>query len=372
MIQKWARAGVKTNAITAASQTNGGVVFNINKNDNLQPHELIEAKSIYIIGTNLAQDHPVISHLVQNMRYNNQIPVTYITKDAGCFYTHRADETIYVKDYHAFIKAINLYLLKSEKAFGIFLNGLALYFNEYKEALLKENYAQLIEKAGVNVATIEKIAESFIAVPETAIIVSEKTLDEPAFKELKNTMLLTEKQGKMFSGMMILKTACNSQGLYDMGINPEYGPGFRKMEGDYLELLKKVWKTDDIPPHYSQSVPKNLFIFGENVTAHRTPHTAFLCVQSLFENETTAVADLVLPMNFAIETGGSFTSSFKVAQHFNAIIPCKFDWNDYQFYALMQEAFGISTVNTPEAIFLEMISLLQPGCCAERRHRFEV
>jgi formate dehydrogenase major subunit len=380
MIQKWARAGVKTNMIGSDSHVNKGVVFNLNKNDNLPLHELSGAKRVYIVGTNLAQDHPVVNHMVQNMRFNNQTPVTYITQETDCFYTHRVDETVVVKNYHAFIKAINHYLLKSEKAFGIFLKGLALNFNEYKEAILKENYHQLLEQSGVGKEIVEKIAQEWIDCPETVIIVSEKTIEKPVFCELKNSIYLTEKQGKIYSGMMTLKTACNSQGLYDMGILPEYGPGFRKIEGDYLALLKKVWKTDDLSipvGHSAKKAVKNIFIFGENPTVEH-PETAeffkaasFICVQTQFENEATELADLVLPMNFAIEIGGSFTSSFKVAQNFNAIKACEFGWNDYQFLAQLQEAFGVNGLTNPEDIFLEIISLLQPGCCADVRHRFE-
>jgi len=78
-----------------------------------------------------------------------------------------------------------------------------------------------------------------------------------------------------------------------------------------------------------------------------------------------------LPMNFAIEIGGSFTSSFKVIQNLSVIKNCEFGWNDYHFYAKLQEKFGVSVVTEPDEIFLEMISKLQPGCCSEGRHRFE-
>jgi len=100
--------------------------------------------------------------------------------------------------------------------------------------------------------------------------------------------------------------------------------------------------------------------------------TDFLCVQSVFENETTALADLILPMNFAIELGGSFTSSFKVAQPFEAVRPCPFEWNDYQFYAQLMHSFGVKSPQNHCDIFLEMIALLQPECCTDQRHRFEI
>lgn len=196
-------------------------------------------------------------------------------------------------------------------------------------------------------------------------------------------MLLTEKQGKTFSGIINLKPSCNTQGLFDMGILPEYGSGNRKIEGSYLELLKNTWhcqklSTDFVCPGdvISKGNSKNLFIFGQNPVKEipdaleMLKKSNFICVQSIFENETTETADLVLPMNFSIEIGGSFTSSFKVAQNFQAVKKTSFTWNDYQFYAQLHKAFGITSPAHYSEIFLEMISLLQPSCCSDKRHKF--
>jgi predicted molibdopterin-dependent oxidoreductase YjgC len=157
------------------------------------------------------------------------------------------------------------------------------------------------------------------------------------------------------------------------------------MEGSYLELLKNHWHTSRLSTNFScpgealqKDSLKNLFIFGLNVIQD-TPELNdmikkcnFICVQSQFENETTQIADLVLPMNFAIEIGGSFTSSFKVAQTFQAVKKSKIDWNDYQFYAQLHQSFDIQSPKHYSEIFLEMISLLQPSCCSDNRHFFTI
>jgi len=237
----------------------------------------------------------VVSHLVQNMRVKNRIPVTYITQDSDCLYARRVDQTIVVKNQHAFVKAVN-------------------------HCLLKKEYKDLFEQSGVDAQIVEKITQGLIDTPESVVIVSEKTMEQFAFSEWEHIMNITGKQIKTFLGIMILKAACNSQGLYDTGIHPEHGFDFGKGA-------------------------KNIFIFGENPmgehpeTAELFKSASFVCVQSLFENETTALADLVLPMNFAIEIGGSFTTSFKVVQHFDAVKNCEFGWNDYRFYARLQEVF---------------------------------
>jgi len=348
LIQKFARTCLKTNAIGSSYFMQHGSQFNVNKNDNLPIGELHGAKRIYIMNTDLAKEHPVISHLVQNSRFENHTPVTLITTEASSSLSHRVDNILHVNDTQAFVTAINHYILKNNLEKGIFVNGLAQFFNEYKANILSQNYDELLMRANISNEMIAQFVQEILETPESVFIFSEKSGDLKTFLELKNLMLLTEKQSKTFSGLMLLKPDCNTQGLYDMGIHSGYEP------------------------------EKNIFIFGENIV-EKHPFTKthleaadFVCVQSVFENETTALADLILPMNFAIELGGSFTSSFKVAQPFQAVRPCPFEWNDYQFYAQLTSAFGVESPQNVHDIFLEMITLFQGRCCGEGRHKFEV
>ncbi|MCL2301726.1 MAG: FAD-dependent oxidoreductase [Lentimicrobiaceae bacterium] len=390
LIQKMVRTCLQTNSIGSTyymqrqTQCNR-LPFNVNKNDNLPIGELHGAKRIYIIGTDLAKEHPVISHLVQNSRIENHTPVTLITTNTASSLFHRVDDILHVNDYHAFVTAVNYYILKNGLEKGVFVDGLAQDLNEYKTHILSLNYNELLQRANVSNERIMQLVKEIYDMPECAFIFSEKSGDLNTFCELKNLMLLTEKQGKTFCGLMLLKPDCNTQGLYDMGIHNEYGPGFRKWEGDYIELVKKTWNVENLPTNgicpgtlLGNKEAKNVFIFGENIVGERPfskefiEAAEFICVQSVFENETTALADLILPMNFAIELGGSFTSSFKVAQPFEVVRPCPFHWNDYQFYAQLMKTFGIEASQNKDDIFLEMITLLQPGCCSDQRHRFEV
>jgi len=385
LIQKLARTCLGTNSISSSYFMQRGLQFNVNKNDNLPVGELHGAKHIYIVGSDLAKEHPVISHLVQNSRVENHTQVTLITENRTSSLSCRVDNIKYVKDYQSFITAVNYYILKNSLEKGIYVNGLAQCFGEYKTHILSLNYNDLLQRAHISNETVVQFVSEILETPESVFIFSEKSGDLKTFLELKNLMLLTEKQGKTFSGLMLLKPDCNTQGLYDMGIFQEYGPGFRKWEGDYLELVKKVWEVEHLPTDTTcpgtllqNGEVKNLFIFGEDMVGEypfckeTIEKTDFLCVQSGFENETTALADLILPMNFAIELGGSFTSSFKVAQPFEAVRPCPFEWNDYRFYAQLMRSFGVKSPQNHSDIFLEMIALLQPECCTDQRHRFEV
>ncbi len=385
MVQKLARACVKTNAITSSYFLDKTTRFNIDKNDNLPLGEIYGAKHIVIVGGDLPNNHPVVSHLVQNCRNRLSTPVTLLTHLSENSLKHRVDTQLLINDYAAFIKCVNYYIVKNQLQKGIFTTGLALQYEEYIEKVKQFNFEELLQQANVTMEVVQEMATQILATTETVFILSEKGSNRETFYELKNLMLLTEKQGKTFSGLMLLKEHCNTQGLFDMGAHHEYGPGFREIEEEYLQLLSQVWGVESLSSNrvctgtlLHEGRARNLFVVGDNIVASHPfvldaiAMVDFVCVQSLFENETTALAHLVLPMNFAVELGGSFTSTFKVAQTFEAILPAKINWNDYQFYAQLHEMFGVNSPKEPAEIFMEMIALLQPGCCSGNRHCFEV
>ena len=384
LVQKWARAAIGTDTISSFAYMDVNPMVNLNKNDNVPMYELLSAKHICVWATELNKEHPIAHQLLQYVHSQLGVQVTYITNNKSSQYIKYCDNLIVVKDYHSFIMAINHYLITNNLAHGLFISSLSIGYEAYYEQLLELNYNQLLSDAGVNSDTIATFAKVFMSVPETVVVLSEKTTSLPTLAELKNLMLLTEKQAKPSSGMMYLKSACNSQGIFDMGILPGYGPGFRKIEGDFANLLKSTWKVESIGK-YDKAMGesmcngsfRNIFVHGENPIKNQPKYIQsidnadFLCVQSAFENETTAKANLILPMNFGIEIGGSYSSSFKTVQNFRAIRPCPFTWNDYNFMASLHEAYGLPRLENPTDIFLEAASFFETGCCGGGiRHQF--
>jgi len=244
-IQKWAKECVKTDVTGSFHHIDSF----FKQNDYLTINDLINAKHIYILDAELSHDHPIMNHIVQNLRFTKHVGVTLITKNRDTQYRYKVDEVLYVDDYQNFEK-------------------------EWETS------------------------------PDSVVIISEKSSYIPVLSKANNVILL--------------RGACNTQGTIDTGMI--------------------TCKPEEI---FRSRKAHNIFIFGENpIETHpqfydHLKAASLLCVQSLFENETTSIAHLVLPMNFAIEIGGSFTSSFKVTQKFEAVKRCEFGWNDYLFYMMM-------------------------------------
>lgn len=384
MLQKWARAALHTNAIGSFAYLRTNPMVNLNKNDNVPMHELLGAHHICIVQADLPNEHPITHRLVQLVRKQTGAQVTFLGPNNNKW-PQIADSLLEIHDSHAFFLALNHHLVSQNLAHGLFTSTQSVGYEEYSKHLLKYNYADLLQKARVGAKLVEAFAQIFLSVPETVVILSEKSSDETTFAEVKNLMLLTERQAKPSAGMMYLKSARNSQGLFDMGIMPGYGPGFRKIEGDYAHLLQEAWQLDsinnnpvDLHKLLSNNELRNIFVFDEDPFTHYPEYAPslqrapFLCVQSTFHNATTAHAHLVLPMNFGIETGGSYTSSFKTVQNFKALNYSNLPWNDYKFFAQLHAAYGLPALQNPNDIFLETAQFFETSCCGGAiRHRFE-
>ena len=154
----------------------------------------------------------------------------------------------------------------------------------------------------------------------------------------------------------------------------------------YIKILQELWQCESpaTEPHnifeeLKNGIFKNLFIFGENPAQSDSElfklarkNAQFLCVQAHFMNETCEMADLILPQNFALEIGGSYSNCFKAAVNFEAVKASPIAWNEFHFWTKMHNAFNITPLQNSQEVFLETISLFAPSCCGGIRHKFSL
>jgi formate dehydrogenase major subunit len=112
---------------------------------------------------------------------------------------------------------------------------------------------------------------------------------------------------------------------------------------------------------------KNLFIFGEDPAGCAIDRTIiegwlsgaeFIVVQDCFMTETAAMADLILPASFPVESGGSYTNTQKMIQGFEAhFMPAIEKTNLRQLCDLLR-AKGVEQSADHHEVLSEIISLL--------------
>jgi formate dehydrogenase major subunit len=378
LVQKLARAAARTNNIASFHYLGRGDAFKSNCELNVPMGNIRDASKIYLFGTEINKDHAVTGFLVHNARQLKKIPVSLVTVKNNTSMEHKVDGLLKIGSYYHFIKAVNHYLLAKGLENSLFVRDRTAGFDEYKTALLKENFDSLVKLSGISgEEELAAFAEDYNFQQNAILIFSEKEISSAASKELFNLAMLTGKLGKTANGIIALKEKNNSQGLFDMGITPDAGPGGQSMnDAAFRSILSEKWNVQDLPKNapdlmklIADKAVRNLFIFGEDPIGCATGkdlenwirNAEFVMVQDYFMTPTAAEANLILPASFPAETGGSFTNTQKVIQEFEALIQSKTELTNLDQLASMLKSFGFPLLCSQKDILMEFISLLPNG-----------
>jgi formate dehydrogenase major subunit len=377
LVQKLARAAVKTNNISSFHYLGKGIELKDNAKFNVPFEDIRNASHIYIIGTEINRDHAVVGFIANNTRHMKKIPVTLITGLENSSMEHKVDATYHVKSYYHFIKAMNHYLLKNGLENALFIKDRTDGFDDYRKKLLSEEYDTLLKKGGIeDQVGFEEFVSRYNLEMNAVVIFSEKEISSAAGTELFNLAMITGKLGKTANGLVSLKEKNNSQGLFDMGVHERLGPGGIPIENPSLTAkLKGKWGTDYVPSSdggllnsLKEGKIRNLFIFGEDPVGCAVNgsisgwlgNAGFTMVQDYFLTPTAMAADLVLPASLPVESGGSFTNAQRVIQEFQAHLSPKTGKTSLEQLAGLLKIFGYDGLAFPASVFEEIVSLL-PG-----------
>ena len=205
---------------------------------------------------------------------------------------------------------------------------------------LKPYGAEDSEKmTGLSDAILTQAAKRFARNADRFIIIGNDILDagqgEDILKALLNLSLLVNYGGEGSISIYPPREHCNSQGVNDMGVTPEFLPGYRPaQDAAALEALSKEWEREPLKPaveNFAQDLFTNcargkiklLYIVGED-PMHSYYKTAlvkealqtvpFLVVQDVFMTETAKMADIILPTSTFAEKDGTFTNMTRHVQ----------------------------------------------------------
>ena len=276
------------------SQDNN-VAFVDNSKHNVPFSQIKQAQQIFTLGVELSKDHPVIGFEINRARTQQGTQLTAYTTKAAFSSSHKYDQVYKIKSYLHFLKAVNHYLITKKLNDNTQSEKIANYAN-YATELMAKDFDKLIEKAGIDPQTLITFAKAYRNSPYALLILSEVECDAATCVEAQHLAYLTGKIDSTANGIITLKAHNNSHGLLDLGIAAQK----------------------------ANTEAKQVFIFGDNIRSavNRSvvEKASFVMVQSATLNETTALADLILPASFALEIGGTFTNTQRMIQQFDAII----------------------------------------------------
>jgi len=171
-----------------------------------------------------------------------------------------------------------------------------------------------------------------------------------AMDALLNLALLTGSLGSEGTGLYMLARENNQVGAWDMGTAPDFLPGRQSLCNDIIRKhWEQIWEVKLSPDPGLNMIRmiaeaekgnlKALYIMGENPLrslpqperiSNALKELELLVVQDILENETTHLADVVLPGAAFSEKGGSFTNLEGRVQSFEPVVSppgeAKPDW----------------------------------------------
>jgi len=337
------------------------------------------------MGAEMSRYNPVVGYMVNT----SDAPVEVLSTNPNSPMRAKGQSFKTVKSYYHYIKAVNHYLLSQDEHNGLFIADHCDGFEEYKTALLNEDFEALCREAcDCGPECIKEFATTYNNEINAILIFSEREVCSATAQEIRNLALITGKLGKLASGIIALKGKNNSQGLFDMGVRYRIGVGMQSItDPEFVTKLKDAWGVDSIPTPTNQCTAdrfmagefKNLFVFGEDPigTAKDRDSIAnvfakanFVVVQDAFMSDTAKEADLVLPASFWFETGGSFTNSQRMIQQFDASLRPKVEQTTIQQLIGILSNFGINGVNGVDDARSEFLGLL-PAKAQETRYQLQ-
>jgi formate dehydrogenase major subunit len=324
--------------------------------------DIEKAGLVLIIGSNTAENHPVLATRVKRShKFRGQrLIVADLRKHEMA---ERAD--IFFRPLPStdavWLNAAAKYILDNGLAKIDFVTRWVNHFEEYKKSLEPYTLEFAEQVTGVPRETLTTVANEIASADGVCILfamgVTQHCGGSDTATSLSNLLLLTGNYMRPGAGAYPLRGHNNVQGASDFGSMPNVFSGYQKVDdGEIRAKFEAAWgvtlpTTKGLDNHemiraIQDGKLKSLYIKGEDtITSDANAGDVgialrmcpFLIVQDINFSETAAYADVVLPAAASLEKEGTFTSTERRIQRiYKALEPVgesKADWEIIQLIA---------------------------------------
>ena len=300
--------------------------------------EVKENDVLFLIGTNTAENHPVIWYqMVRALRKGAKLIVadpreTIPARRADMFLQLRPGTNI------ALINGI-IHVIISEGLYdAAYVEANTTGFVELSRAVAAYTPDYVSQITSVPAELIVSAARTYAAGERAGVYyamgITQHSTGVDTVQALSNLALIMGNIGKEFSGLNPLRGQSNVQGACDMGALPNVFPGYQSVDNpEIIEKFERAWgvklssqrgvRATEVGEAVGKGDIRALYIMGENIMVS-DPDVAhvekalksldFLVVQDIFLTETAALADVVLPAACFAEKDGTFTNTERRVQ----------------------------------------------------------
>ncbi len=359
--------------------------FGIDRGLNLPLEDIAQAKYIILAGTNIAECQPTMMPYL--LAAKKQQKAVIVTIDPRQTMTSKiADIHIPLQPgFDSVFTSGLLHVILEERLYDAdFVANHTEGIEDVRKAVAEFSPDRVSLYTGIPVEVIRTVARGF-AKAESGVILTARGLEQQTngvehTLNYINICLLTGKIGKPNSGFGAVTGQANGQGGREHGQKADQLPGYRLIEDpDAREHVAGVWGIDpaELPgkgvsayelfDRIHEGEIKAMIVLGSNplVSSPNSARVAaalekleLLVVVDLFETETCAYADWVLPGTSFLEAEGTLTNlEGRVFHRAQALVPPGEAMPDYKLICELAERLGRGQYfrfESPEAVFSEL------------------
>jgi formate dehydrogenase alpha subunit len=346
-------------------------------------NEIIDADTIFIIGSNTTENHPVIGAKIRQAKRKGASIIVAdprdieLAKDADVYLQIKPGTNI------ALMNGMMNVILEEGLQDKEFIAERTENFEEMEKVVKNYTPEKAASICGVDAEDIRKAARLYAKADKASIVycmgITQHTTGTNNVMSTANLALLCGNFGKDSVGVNPLRGQNNVQGACDMGALPVSYPAYQPVtKPEVREKFEKAWGVE-LSPNNGMTIPemmdaagrgdiKFLYIMGENPMVsdpdinhvkHALEHTDFVVVQDIFMTETAAFADVILPAAVFAEKDGTFSNTERRVQRVRKAVEApgkaKADW--VILYELMKKLGYYRRYKSPADIMAEIATV---------------
>jgi formate dehydrogenase alpha subunit len=343
-----------------------------------------KASTVIVIGSDLKAESPGFAYRVIQAATKNDAKLvvassraTSMNKFANAFLQYRPGSEAFL------VAGLAKAVIEEGVANLEFIEQSTRGLGPFKASLDTLSFVKIAEVTGVSESALREAARLISNNGRTAVIYGAELLRSGdlgnAVKGAVNLALLTGAVGEAGAGIYPLDEKNNTQGMLDMGVCPEYLPGYHAYEHmavqfgtawnatvpatpgkDLFQILEGI-ENGEIKALYVMGSDPLHFMPDRNRVLKALQKLELLVVQDLFLTETARLATVVLPAATGAEKAGSFTSVDNRVQCFGrAVAPAGEARSDAEIlaklYALVAPVAAIAPLDA-EGLHQEITAL---------------
>ncbi|WP_414164762.1 formate dehydrogenase subunit alpha [Superficieibacter sp. BNK-5] len=311
--------------------------------------DLQQADLIVLVGSNLAENHPVIASRIKHAHKHNGQKLLVVDPRRHEM-AERADLYLRIRPGTdlAWASGMSRYMFDHGYADDAFLREQVNGTEEYQKSLQPFTLEFVSQLTGLEPQALREVAEMIGQAKRVCILwamgITQHSHGADTSTALSNLLLVTGNYGRPGTGGYPMRGHNNVQGASDFGCLSNVYPGYEKVTDPQMrEKWANAWGVS--PQALSDNAGadnflmvqqahegkiKAMYIIGEETAfsdadSHNV-HEAFtrlefMVVQDIFMSRTAEFADVVLPGCPSVEKEGSFVNTERRIQRFYEVLP---------------------------------------------------